>query len=164
MLEHPCVFDDQADGVSDVSLLFGVEGLRVARVESDGSGGRLVRVVTDGETASACPSCGVFSQSPKGRVCTRPRDIAYGSHGVRVIWSKQRWRCRESAFPRGSFTESLPAVRARWRLTTRLRLVVGFAVAEQGRVVSEAAAHYGVDWSIVHASFSNVMADLLCVE
>ncbi len=153
LLEHTLVFVDQADVVSDASLLFGVQGLRVARVESDGSGGRLVQVVTDDKTASACPGCGVFSESPKGRVCTRPRDIPYGPDCLRVVWSKQRWRCRESACPRGSFTESLPAIRASSRLTTRLRVELGFAVAEQGRVVSEAAAHYGVDWSIAHASF-----------
>ena len=153
LLEHTLVFVDQADDVSDASLLFGVQGLRVARVESDGSGGRLVQVVTDDETASACPICGVFSQSPKGRVCTRPRDIPYGPDCLRVVWSQQRWRCREWASPRGSFTEALPAVRARSRLTTRLSVELGFAVAEQGRVVSEAAAHYGMDWSIAHASF-----------
>ena len=43
LLEHTLVFVDQADDVSDASLLFGVQGLRVARVESDGSGGWLVR-------------------------------------------------------------------------------------------------------------------------
>ena len=75
LLEHTLVFVDPADVVSDASLLFGVQGRMVARVESDGSGGRLVQVVNDDETASACPRCGVFSQSPKGRVCTRPRDI-----------------------------------------------------------------------------------------
>ena len=54
---------------------------------------------------------------------------------------------------RASFTESLPAVRARSRLTTRLRAELGCAVAEQQRCVSEAAAHYGASWPIVHAAF-----------
>ncbi len=87
LLEHTLVFDE-VDVVSDASLLFGVQGLRVAKVESDGSGGRLVQVVTDDETASACPSCGVFSESTKGRVCTRPRDIPYGPDCLRAVWSK----------------------------------------------------------------------------
>ena len=72
---------------------------------------------------------------------------------MRLIWHKRRWRCKERLCPRASFTESLPAVRARSRLTTRLRTELGCAVAEQGRVVSESAAHFGVDWSIVHAAF-----------
>ena len=72
---------------------------------------------------------------------------------LRLIWHKRRWRCKERLCPRASFTESLPAVRARSRLTTRLRTELGCAIAEQGRVVSESAAHYGVDWSIVHNAF-----------
>jgi hypothetical protein len=72
---------------------------------------------------------------------------------LRLIWHKRRWRCKERLCRRATFTESLPAVRARSRLTTRLRSELGYAVAEQGRVVSESAAHYGVDWSIAHDAF-----------
>jgi transposase len=46
---------------------------------------------------------------------------------------------------RGSGTDS--------RLTSRLRAELGCAVAEQQRCVSEAAAHYGASWPIVHAAF-----------
>jgi len=143
----------QIDSVSDASRLLDLGGLAVDRVASDAFGGRVVHVVTADESASACPSCGVFSVSPKGLVCTRPRDILYGARVLRLIWHKRRWRCKERLCPRASFTESLPAVRARSRLTTRLRVELGCAVAEQGRVVSESAAHYGVDWSIVHNAF-----------
>jgi transposase len=143
----------QKDSVSDASRLLDLGGLAVDRVESDAFGGRVVHLVTTDEGASACPSCGVFSSSVKGLVCTRPRDIPYGGTGLRLVWHKRRWRCKERLCPRASFTESLPAVRARSRLTTRLRTELGDAIAEQGRVVSESAAHYGVDWSIVHAAF-----------
>jgi len=34
-----------------------------------------------------------------------------------------------------------------------LRAELGYAIAEQGRVVSEASAHYGASWPIVHAAF-----------
>jgi transposase len=143
----------QKDLVSDASRLFDLGGLAVDGVASDAFGGRVVHLVTTDQTAAACPSCGVLSSSLKGRVCTRPRDIPYGTRGLRLIWHKRRWRCKERLCPRASFTESLPAVRARSRLTTRLRTELGYAVAEQGRVVSE-SAHYGVDWSIVHAAFA----------
>jgi len=139
--------------VSDASRLLDLGGLAVDRVASDAFGGRVVHVVTADESASACPRCGVFSVSVKALVCTRPRDIPYGTRGLRLIWHKRRWRCKERLCPRASFTESLPAVRARSRLTTRLRTELGEAIAQQGRVVSESAAHYGVDWSIVHAAF-----------
>jgi transposase len=143
----------QRELVSDGSRLLDLAGLAVDRIESDAFGGRVVHVITADETASACPSCGVFSLSLKGRACTRPRDIPYGTVGLRLIWHKSRWRCRERLCPRASFTESLPSVRRRSRLTTRLRTELGYAIAEQGRIVSESAAHYGVDWSIVHAAF-----------
>ena len=137
----------------DVSRLFDLDGLVVAGVEVDEGGGRLVRVVTADATASACPSCGVLSRARKGRVTSQPRDIPYGVTGLRVVWHKTRWRCGESGCPRGSFTESLPGVPARARLTTRLRAELGHAVAEQGRCVAETAAHYGVGWATVHAAF-----------
>ena len=153
MFQRTHVCDVQIESVSDASRLLDLGGLAVDRVASDAFGGRVVHVVTADETASACPSCGVLSVSLKGLVCTRPRDIPYGAGGLRLIWHKRRWRCKERLCPRASFTESLPAVRARSRLTTRLRTELGYAIAEQGRVVSESAAHYGVDWSIVHAAF-----------
>ena len=144
----------QTDLVSDGSRLLDLSGLAVDRIESDAFGGRLVHLVTADETATACPGCGVLSSSLKGRACTRPRDVPYGTRALRLIWHKRRWRCKERLCRRSSFTESLPAVRARSRLTTRLRTELGYAVAEQGRVVSESAAHYGVDWSIVHDAFA----------
>jgi len=73
---------------------------------------------------------------------------------LRLIWHKRRWRCKERLCGRSSFTESLLAVRTRSRLTTRLRAELGWAVAEQQRCVSEAAAHYGASWPIVHAAFA----------
>jgi transposase len=148
---HVCHVQD--DSVSDASRLLDLGGLAVDRIESDTFGGRVVHLVTAHECASACPSCGVFSVSVKALVCTRPRDIPYGARVLRLVRHKRRWRCRERLCPRASFTESLPAIRARSRLTTRLRTELGDAIAEQGRVVSESAAHYGVDWSIVHAAF-----------
>ena len=143
----------QKDSVSDASRLLDLGGLAVDRVASDAFGGRVVHLVTTDQTASACPSCGVLSVCLKGRVCTRPRDIPYGTRVLRLIWHKRRWRCKERLCARASFTESLAAVRKGSRLTTRLRTELGYAIAEQGRVVSESAAHYGVDWSIVHAAF-----------
>jgi transposase len=72
----------------------------------------MVPVVTVDETASAGPNCGVFSVSVKGLVCTRPRDIPYGTAGLRLIWPKRRLRCLERACARSSFTEQVRAVPA----------------------------------------------------
>ena len=153
MLQPTYVQHVQKGFVSDASRLLGLEGLAVQRVASDAFGGRVVHVETADESASACPSCGVLSVTLKGLACTRPRDIPYGTTRLRLIWHKRRWRCKEQLCRRASFTESLPAVRARSRLTTRFRAELGSAVAEQQRCVSEAAAHYGASWPIVHNAF-----------
>ena len=131
------------DWVSDASRLLDLGGLAVDRVESDAFGGRVVHLVTADETASV-PQLWVLPVSLKGRVCTRSRDVPYGTMVLRLIWHKRRWRCEERPCPRASFTDSLLAVRARSRLTTRLRTELGYAIGEQGpRVVSESAADYG---------------------
>ena len=153
MFQRTHVQHVQKDSVSDASRLLGLEGLAVDRVALDAFGGRVVHVVTADESASACPTCGVRSVALKGLARTRPRDIPYGTTRLRLIWHKRRWRCKEQLCPRASFTESLPAVRARSRLTTRFRAELGSAVAEQQRCVSEAAAHYGASWPIVHNAF-----------
>jgi transposase len=153
LLQRTHVQHVQKGLVSDASRLLGLEGLAVQRIESDAFGGRVVHVVTADETASACPGCGVLSVTLKGRACSRPRDIPYGTTRLRLIWHKRRWRCKEQLCGRASFTESLPGVRARSRLTTRFRAGLGCAVAEQQRCVSEAAAHYGASWPIVHDAF-----------
>ena len=146
MAQRTHAHDVDGGDASDASRLLDLDGLAVERVERDAFGGRVVHVVTADETASACPSCGVLSTSIKGRVCTRPRDIPYGTRPLRVVWHKRRWRCAERACPRGSFTEQVAAVPARARLTARLRAELGRAVAGQRRCVHEAAGCYGVAW------------------
>src|SRR5271156_6193865 len=105
------------------TLLFGLPGVRVERVERSADGTRAVHVVT----AAACPACGVVSTSVKGRVSTSPRDIPYGEDRIIVRWHKTRWRCREDYCGRGSFTESIAQVPRRARTTGRLRTQIGAA-------------------------------------
>lgn len=135
------------------SRLLGIEGLAVTRVDLEEDGSRVAHVVTDDESAAACPSCGVFSTSVKGRAVTRPRDIPYGPTPVQVVWHKRRWRCLERACARGSFTESIPAVPARARVTTRLRAECGAGVAQGFSCVLAAAAHYRVSWPVAHRAY-----------
>ncbi len=136
------------------SRLLGVEGLAVHRVDLEGSGVRVVHVLTDEEGAAACPACGVFSSSVKGHARTHPRDIPYGQAPVRLVWHKTRWRCREQLCPRASFTESIPQVPARARVTTRVRDECGIGIAERFSCVAAGAAYYAVSWPIAHAAFT----------
>lgn len=103
------------------SVLVGLEGLSVTRVHKDQAGRRVVSLATTQETARACPSCGVLAEHVKEVVTTRPRDLPWPGGPVRLSWTKRRWYCRERCCPRASFTESLPVLPARERLTARLR-------------------------------------------
>ena len=77
--------------MSDVTtLLFGLPGVRIERVEPGADATRVVHAVTASETAAACPSCGVFSTAVKGQVSTSPRDIPYGENRIIVRWNKTR--------------------------------------------------------------------------
>jgi len=140
--------------VSDgTTLLFGLPGVRVERVERCADGTRVVHVVTAEETAAACPSCGVLSTSVKARVITSPKDIPYGLGRILVRWHKTRWRCREDYCDRGSFAEAIAQVPARSRTTVRLRTAIGAAIGDAARSVSEVADSHGVSWPTAHRAF-----------
>ena len=135
------------------TLLFGLPGMRVARVERAGDGGRVVHTVTDEAAAAACPSCGVFSTSVKEYPTTTPKDLPYGEASLRVVWRKVRWRCREPRCSRGSFTEAIGEVPPGRRTTGRLRRSIATAVGDAARSVSESATAHGVSWPTAHAAF-----------
>jgi transposase len=148
--------------VSDgTTLLFGLPGVRVERVERSTDGMRVVHVATAEEEAAACPSCGVFSTSLKGRVTTSPRDIPYGKDRIMVRWNKTRWRCREDYCERGSFTEAIAQIPARARTTRRLRTQIGAAIGEAARSVTEVAIAHGVSWPTAHRAFVAHAEELL---
>jgi transposase len=134
------------------TLLFGLPGVRVERVERLPDGTRVVHVVS-AEQGAACPSCGVLSTAVKGRVITSPRDIPYGEDRIVVRWSKARWRCREDYCQRASFTEAIAQIPARARTTARLRTQIGAAIGDAARSVAEVAAHHGVSWPTAHRAF-----------
>ncbi len=135
------------------TLLLGLPGVRVERVERLVDGTRLVHVVTADEAAAACPKCGVVSTSVKERVSTCPRDIPYGEDPISVRWHKIRWRCREEYCEKSSFTEAIAQVLPRARTTTRLRAAIGKAIGDAARAVSEVAAAHQVSWPTAHRAF-----------
>jgi transposase len=145
------------------TLLFGLPGMRVARVERAGDGTRVVHAVTDEEAVAACPSCGVISTSVKEYPTTTPKDLPYGEEPLVVRWRKVRWRCRERACVRGSFTEAIGEVPPGRRTTGRLRRSIATAVGDAARSVSEAATAHGVSWPTAHAAFAEA-AELVLGE
>ncbi len=148
----------------DACRLLGLSGVAVTAVNLAADGSRVVHLVTTDPGAAACPKCGVFATSCQGFTVTRPRDIPYGTAGIGLVCRKRRWRCAEAACERGSFTESVPAIPARSRLTRRLRCAAGTAVASSGRSVAEVAGHYRVSWPVVHAAFTAHVDPVLAEE
>ncbi|MEU0413527.1 transposase family protein [Streptomyces griseorubiginosus] len=110
---------------TDTTLLLGLDGVSVIRVESLADGTRRVHLIAADEAARACPSCGVIASRVTGLAVTRPRDLPYGERRLEFFWHKRRWWCRESKCPRKSFTESIAQIPAGARVTARRREAAG---------------------------------------
>lgn len=141
------------------SRLLGLDGVEVVEVEAEADGGVTVWVRTSDPLAVLCPGCGAMS-GVKQQVTTASADLDSGGRPVRVIWVKHRRTCPDPACPVASFTESLPHVPPRCRLTARLRKRCGTLVADDGLTVGQAAAMTGTSWPTVHEAFAG-KADLL---
>lgn len=117
------------------TVLFGLPGARVERVERRSDGTRVVDVITDEPTAAACPSCGGGLDISEGIRGTSPKDLPYGEDRIMVRWNKIRWRCREDYCKLGPFTEAITQVPARVRSTLRLRRQMAKAIGDAARSV-----------------------------
>jgi transposase len=135
------------------SAFLGLDGVRVTAVEDDLDGGLRVYVASTAARA-ACPGCGTLSAAVKEWVTARPKDVAFGARAVSLVWFKRRLYCTESPCRAGSFTESLPAVPPRCRVTARLREHVAGLVADEGRTVAQAARECGLSWPVAHEAFA----------
>jgi transposase len=120
------VYEDTA------TVLFGMPGVRVVEVETERDGVTTVYVVTVDPSRSVCPDCGCSPERVREDVSARLRDVPFGDRRIRVVWCKRRWVCPSSSCRRVTFTESLPNLRLRARLTTRLRRALVVGVADGG--------------------------------
>ena len=143
------------------SRLFALDGAEVAEVDVEPGGGRTVWLVTADPAARVCPGCQMVSEHVREQVVTRPADVALGGGQVSVVWVKRRWECRVASCPRKTFTESLPAVPPRCRVTARLRDHAGGLVADGGRTVAQAARECGLSWPVAHEAFAAAADPLL---
>ena len=133
------------------TILFGLPGVRVQKVVRAADGARVVHVVTDDETAAACPACGVVSTSVRQRRVTRPRDVPYGEAPLAVRWHKVQYACQETACARRAFTEQIDEVPAGSRVTGRLRRHVADRIGDGLSVAVAGAGLLG--WPAAHEAF-----------
>ena len=139
------------------TLLLGIPGLAVTRVTEDGDGVTEVHAVTHpdlDEQARACPGCGsrgIIKQRPS----TTPRDLPWGQRAIRLKWRKRRLTCKNRKCPVKTFTEWLPAVPRRKRLTARNRAGIGAAVGDDLQSVAAAARRHGVSERTAQSAFSD---------
>ncbi|MBS2545307.1 transposase [Catenulispora sp. NL8] len=147
--------------MNDTTRLLGLAGVEVIGVELDADDNPMLALVTVDEQANCCPGCGVRSENPHGWVRTRPRDLPVAGRRTALTWTKRRWKCQNPGCPRRTFTESLPQIPPRSRLTGRLRASAGVAVADPGRTVLQAARDHEVSWPVVQAAFVEHAAAVL---
>jgi transposase len=136
------------------TALLGVAGLQVAWVEDGPDQDRLVHVTTADGAARVCPGCQAVATRPKEGVSSQVRDLLLGGITITLIWSKRRWYCPSPTCERVTFTEWLPQLPPRCRLSSRLRAQLATAVADQGRTVAEAADTHQVSWHTTHEAFA----------
>jgi transposase len=142
------VFHDTA------SALFGMEGLQVTDVQPGPDGGIEVWAVTGWEAARACPDCGTFSDRAHETTVTRPRDVRRAGDPVDLHWVKVRRKCDNKDCARKTFTEWVPQLPPRCRITARLRDQAAHEVAGRGITPAEAARHAGMSWPTAHQAFA----------
>jgi transposase len=140
--------------VNDATRLLGLDGVEAVSVGLDAELNPMIALVTAAGQGRCCPGCGQQSQHPHSWVRTRPRDLPVAGRRTVLTWAKRRWRCRNTACERRTFTESVPQIPPRVRLTGRLRASIGAAVADQGRTVIQAARDHEVSWPVAQAAFT----------
>jgi transposase len=150
--------------VDGSSLLLDLDGVVVESVQRLEDGTRLVHVLTAPEWVGICPECGERSTRSKGWVLTSPRDVQVGPDRPMLRWRKRKWLCPSMVCERRVFTESVPGVPARARLTPRAKAMMASAVLDEDRSVAAVAGQYRCGWHTVHDHVITVADEALQAE
>lgn len=136
--------------VDGSSLLLDLDGVVVESVQRLADGTRLVEVLTAPQWVGICPECGQRSTRSKGWVHTGPRDVQVGPDRPILRWRKRKWLCPNVVCERKVFTEAVPGVPARARVTPRAKASMAAEVLDKDRSVKAVAADYRCGWHTVH--------------
>jgi transposase len=138
-------------------MLLGIPGLVVTAGTEDEDGQVTAHVETHPdlrEQIRACHGCGrrgVIRERPG----TEPRDVPWGRRVIRLQWRKMRLECTNPECPVSTFTEWLPAVPPRARLTSREREEIGADVGDDLVPVATAARCHGVSERTAQSAFND---------
>jgi transposase len=136
--------------VDGSSLLLDLDGVVVESVQRFEDGTRLVEVRTAAAWVGICPECGERSTKSKGWVSTSPRDVQVGPDRPVLLWRKRKWLCPNTVCDRKVFTEAVPGVPARARITPRAKASLATEVLDKDRSVAAVASDYRCGWHTVH--------------
>jgi transposase len=138
-------------------MLLGIPGLVVTTVTEDESGQVTVHAETHPdlrEQARCCHGCGKRG-TIRERPETEPRDMPWGDRLILLKWRKLRLACTSPECPVDTFTEWLPAVPPRARLTGRKRVRIGADIGDDQQSVAAAARRHGVSERTAQAAFDD---------
>ncbi len=130
-------------------LLVGLPEVNVRAVHDEPDGPLAVHVESRLDQGW-CHECGARAVI-KDRPVVEFVDLPCFGRPTRLVWHKQRWRCRETACPAGSWT--VTDERIAWPravLTDRAGRWVTRQVGRLGRSVNEVAGDLGCDWHTVN--------------
>ena len=150
--------------VDGSSLLLDLDGVVVESVQRIGDRTRLVVVRTAPEWVGICPECGERSTRSKGWVATSPRDVQVGPDRPVLQWRKRKWLCPSAVCDRKVFTEAVPGVPARARVTPRAKASMATEVLDKDRSVAAVASDYRCGWHTVHDHVVAVADTVLAAE
>ena len=131
------------DGIGLAETLLGLPGFRVLEVVENGS--EVVVSIESTTIRSFCRSCGVRAEA-QDRMRVDIRDLACFGRPARLVWTKRRWRCRETLCPARTWTEHSDHVDAQAVLTRRAGVEACRQVGENARPVAQLADELGVCW------------------
>lgn len=139
------------------TMLLGIPGLVVTVVTTDEDGQVTVHAETHPglrEQARRCHGCGGRG-TIKERPETEPRDMPWGDRMILLKWRKLRMACTNAECPVDTFTEWLPPVPPRARLTQRKRDRIGADIGDDQQSVAAAARRHGVSERTAQAAFDD---------
>jgi len=131
-------------------LLVGLPEVNVLGVQDRAGRPLVVTVESRIEAQRWCRQCGQRAQV-HDRDNVELVDLPCFGRAARLVWRKQRWRCRQGSCPATSWTVHDPRIAApRAALSDRAGRWVTVQVGRMGRAVSDVARELGCDWHTVN--------------